>query len=227
MIYSSLGSEEDLLDPVRNLSCHPSVLPSSSYVGYTRESDGARMRPPHIGGVRLAHVLSSSGCSAVFMMFVVVWILPGCGAASQSSQTSATSVATGAPTSADSKINGAVSNVCPITQAPEEVRSFSPDIIVTEGGDPTHALNLQQRQRLEIRLDSQVEWELHMDDPHHALVSAGPQGWYDAASRTCVWRFTAQGAGDAQLVFVGTLPCPPLKSCPSSDRSSTYRLSIR
>jgi hypothetical protein len=68
---------------------------------------------------------------------------------------------------------------------------------------------------------------LRIDDANHILVSAQSQGWYDTKSSACVWRFTAQRAGDAQLIFSGALPCPPLKTCPSSDRSATYRVTIQ
>jgi hypothetical protein len=138
-----------------------------------------------------------------------------------------TTVAASAPTSTSSKINDATSDACPLAQAPQDANSFNPDMTLNEDGGPIHTASLHPGQRLEIRLDSQVQWGLRVDDPQHVLVSANAQGWHDARSNTCVWRFTAQAAGDAQLVFSGTLPCPPLKVCPSSDRSAIYRLSIQ
>jgi hypothetical protein len=178
------------------------------------------------GGFRPRRSPRLPGHIAVIMMFVSAWILPGCGVVTGTSQPSAAGVATIAPTATGAKINGAMPNACPVAQAPDEASSFTPDIIVSEDGAPSHTLTLHPSQRLEIRLDSQIQWQLRIVDPQHILVSAISQGWHDTTSSTCVWRFTTQGAGDAQLVFSGTLPCPPLKFCPSSDRLSTYRLSI-
>jgi hypothetical protein len=183
-----------------------------------------------ISGFRLRRLPCVPGRIAAFALLVSVSMLAGCGvttATSQSSAASATSIAaTSAPTSTGATIQDTASNACPLAQAPEDATSFTPDIIVTGDGEPEHRLSLRRSQRLEIRLDPQLQWTLRVDDPIHTLVGARSQGWHDPKSNTCVWRFTAQAAGDAQLVFTGTLPCPPLKFCPDFDRSATYRLTV-
>jgi hypothetical protein len=180
-----------------------------------------------MSGVLPAHPPHGPGRIAVVMIFVSVWMLAGCGMRTGADHPAAAGVSTVAPTSTASKINATELNACQGAQGPEDAKSFTPDISVTEDGDVTHMLTLHQGQRLEIRLDAQVQWRLSVVDPNHTLVSAGSQGWHDTTSNTCIWRFTAQATGDAQLVFSGTLPCPPLKVCPSSDRSAIYRLSIQ
>jgi hypothetical protein len=183
-----------------------------------------------IGGFRPRRLPCVPGHIAAFALLVSAAMLSGCGvttAASQSSAASATNTAsTSAPTPTGATIHDTTSNACPLAQAPEDATSFTPDIIVSGDAEAVHMLSLRRSQRLEIRLDPQLQWVLRVDDPNHTLVGARSQGWHDPKSNTCVWRFTAQAAGDAQLVFTGTLPCPPLKFCPSSDRSATYRLTV-
>ncbi len=189
------------------------------------------MRAPNSGGFRTRFLSLGPSYIAVAVVLVGAWILTGCGVTTRASQSSvtdaATSAPTGVPTSSSAKINDATSNTCPVAQAPQNADSFRTDFVLNEDGGAIQTLTLRQGQRVEIRLDSQVQWALRIDDPNHILTSAQSQGWHEATTNSCVWRFTAQGAGAAQLVFSGTLPCPPLKTCPSSDRSTTYRLSIR
>jgi hypothetical protein len=200
------------------------------FVSFSSESEIARMGRPSISGFRPRRLPCVPGHIAAFALVVSVLTLSGCGvrtATSQSSAASATNpAATSAPTSTGATIHDTASNACPLAQAPEDATSFTPDIIVSGDGGPIHTVSLRRSQRLEIRLDPQIQWTLRVDDLNHTLVGARSQGWHDPKSNTCVWRFTAQAAGDAQLVFTGTQPCPPLKFCPSSDRSATYRLTV-
>jgi hypothetical protein len=185
------------------------------------------MGAPDIGGFRDRFLSLIPSRLAVVMMLMASWILAGCGVTTGATQSSVGAPATSAPTSTSSKINDAASNACPVAQAPPDAYTFGPEITLNEVGGAIQTAALHAGQRLEIHLDSQVQWALRMDDPNHILTSAQSQGWHEVASNSCVWRFTAQAVGDAQLIFTGTLPCPPLKTCPSSDRSMTYRLSIQ
>ena len=227
MVLPNSLHSRDLINLPRNICRFSDVSSSLRDISRTRERDVLRMALPDVSGFRLRHLPRISSRSAIVLAVLALWMLSGCGLATGTSHSTAAGAPTTAPTTTGSKINGAISNVCPIAQAPDDASAFTPHVIVKEDSGSIHTLALRPNQRLEIRLDSQVQWALRLDDPQHILVSASSQGWYDTTSNACVWRFTAQTAGDAQLAFSGTLPCPPLKSCPSSDRSATYRLSTR
>jgi hypothetical protein len=177
--------------------------------------------------VQHVHLFHTSRPMLGFAAFALVWALSGCSTALGYHETSTASSVPAAATPTSVKINNATSNLCPAAQPPQDAETFRADITLNEDGAPTHSVTLHPGQRLEIRIDSQVQWALQMNDPTHILVSAQSQGWHDTVSNSCIWRFTAQAAGNSQLIFTGTLPCPPLKTCPSSDRSVTYRLSIQ
>jgi hypothetical protein len=186
-----------------------------------------RMSARIIGHVHHLHRPHIRRPALAFTALTLVCALSGCGTDLGYHETSTVSSVPPAATPTSAKINHATSNFCPSAQPPQDAESFRADIVLNDSGTPTQIVTLDPSQRLEIRIDSQVQWALQINDPAHILVSAQSQGWYDTRSSTCDWRFTAQAAGDAQLIFTGTLPCPPLKTCPSSDRSVTYRLSIR
>jgi hypothetical protein len=187
-----------------------------------------RMKISDRSGLRPGFPPGASVCLAVCAILALVWLLSGCSVATGTGGAGlATSAPTSAPTTTGSQLHEVASNACPVAQAPQDAISFKADVIVNEGNGATQTLTLRQAQRLEIHLDSQVKWELRVEDPQRILLGATSQGWYDAASKTCVWRFIAQSTGDAQLVFSGTPPCPFLKTCPSSDRSATYRVTIQ
>jgi hypothetical protein len=215
----------------RNISSLSGVSSSSPNVGRDREREALHMGAHDIGSFRDRFRSLMPSRLALVMALMGFWILTGCGVTTGTGQPSAagaaTTAATKAPTSTSAKINDAPSNTCPVAQAPPDADTFRPDITLNEDGGAIHTAALHAGQRLEIRLDSQVQWALRIDDPNHSLTSAQSQGWHEVTSNSCVWRFTAQAAGNAQLIFTGTLPCPPLKTCPSADRSATYRLSIQ
>jgi hypothetical protein len=96
-----------------------------------------------------------------------------------------------------------------------------------QGTDAAQPIALAQGQRLEIRLAPSFTWELSVSDPGHILAGANPEGWYDAGLQACVWRFTAQGAGSAQLTFSGAAVCPYLKLCPSVEQTIAYGVTVR
>jgi hypothetical protein len=186
---------------------------------------------------------------------VLVVLLAACGQTSVSSQapvngpadtsSAPTATASRAPTSpspasaqpaSGQKAGGSAINGCAAAQAPAEAATFKANVIVsqsaqgtqgTQGTDAAQPIALAQGQRLEIRLAPSFTWELSVSDPGHILAGANPEGWYDASVQACIWRFTAQGAGSAQLTFAGAAVCPYLKLCPSVEQTITYGVTVR
>ncbi len=46
-----------------------------------------------------------------------------------------------------------------------------------------------------------------------SLQGDSPAGYYDSGTNTCVWRFTAQSAGNAVVRFQGPILCQPNRAC--------------
>jgi hypothetical protein len=158
---------------------------------------------------------------------VLVPLLAGCGAAPMSG--TVTTSGSPAPTATVVKYNSATPQGCPSGQSPIDAASFTPDVIVTQdarAAGTAQPVVLAPGQRLEIRLQPMFTWELKMSGAGNALAVTGPQGWYDASLKMCVWRFTAAGAGKATLAFDGDVVCPPLKLCPSMEQSVAYRVTV-
>jgi hypothetical protein len=186
-------------------------------------------------------------CLAALAVFVV--LLAACGQTSVSSQASVngpadtpsapTTTASRAPTTpspasaqpaSGQKAGGSANNGCADAQAPADAATFKADVIVSQsaqGAGAAQPITLAQGQRLEIRLAPSYSWELSASDPGHTLAGANPEGWYDAGAQACIWRFTAQGAGSAQLTFSGAAVCPYLKLCPSVEQTIAYGVTVR
>ncbi|HEY1390558.1 MAG TPA: hypothetical protein VGF38_18625, partial [Ktedonobacterales bacterium] len=177
-LLMTMWSEQVL---ARNISSLSGVSSSPDDVGRGRERDVLHMGAPEIGGFRDRFLSLTPSHLAVVMALAGAWILAGCSVTTGATQSSvgapATSAPTNAPTSISSKINDAMSNTCPVAQAPQDADTFRPDITLNEDGGAIHTTALHPGQRLEIRLDSQIQWGLRVDDPQHILVGANSQGW--------------------------------------------------
>lgn len=187
--------------------------------------------PVHKGGQDIAQrERCCTRCPPILLLLALAFLLAACGPVAASSQkTTSTSPAVGStPTSA--KNSGQASTDCPLLQAPADVGTFKPDVIVSQNsrdGGTIQPVSLTQGQRLEIRLQPGFAWRLTLSDPSHVLIAPGSGGWYDASARACIWRFTAASQGTAQLNYQGAMVCPPLKSCPSVEQSASYAVTIR
>jgi hypothetical protein len=148
------------------------------------------------------------------------------GARVTAGEQSATHTPLGAPaTSTHIRPGGMALNSCASQEAPANARSFKPDVIVSQNGPiggATHAINLAQGQRLEIRLVTVLRWTLSISDAAHVLASTSSEGWYDSVHGICVWRFTAVAAGHAQLSFTGVADCPPREVCPAVEQTLSF-----
>jgi hypothetical protein len=172
---------------------------------------------PRRGGLALAlgFSLLLAGCGQITRL----------GSASPPAMQSATQSATQSPSAG----NGATANGCPTKQLPAPGGVFHPDVIVTSSEDlgAMQPIALTQGQRLEIRLDPTIQWSLTNADPAHVLQSSAPEGWYDATSNACVWRFVAVSAGSAQLTFGGLVLCRPANvHCVAATERATFAVTV-
>jgi hypothetical protein len=158
-------------------------------------------------------------------------LLAGCGQVTRlgSAGPPAARSATPSVAQAPSAGNGATANGCPTKQLPVTGGVFHPDLIVTSSQDlgATQPIALTRGQRLEIRLDPTTQWSLTSADPDHILQSSALEGWYDAASNACLWRFVAVSAGSAQLTFGGLVLCGPANvHCVATMERATFAVTV-
>jgi hypothetical protein len=206
---------------------------------------------PQRAGRHLAHGLMRSltrllPCSTLALAFVL--LVAACGQSSVSNEAvingaaatppaaTATAMAAAAGTPASPSIASGQKATsrgvegCSTALAPADAAAFTPDVVVSQTAQETSApqpVTLARGQRLEIRLSPADSWELSATGMSSILVAVNPQGWYDGGARACIWRFTAQGAGSAQLTFVGAAVCPFLRLCPSVEQTVTYAVTVR
>ena len=158
-------------------------------------------------------------------------LLAGCGQVTHAGSTSltATPSATQSATKSPSARNSATANGCPSKQLPVDGGIFRPDVTITSSQDlgAAQSFALTQGQRLEIHLESTVQWSLTTTDPAHVLDSMTPAGWYDASLNACVWRFTAIGAGTDHLAFRGPVLCPPNIRCTAVLEQVAFDVTVR
>jgi hypothetical protein len=178
----------------------------------------------------IRHQLRSLDLPTLCLIIAVVSLLAGCSKAPMSSPMAATRSQAPTSTATSAKINSTMPSDCLSGQSPTDAASFKPDVIVSQNSDAAgvaQSITLAQGQRLEIRLQSMFNWVLMISGTSNALAITGPQGWYNASLKMCVWRFTAIDAGEVRLDFEGTIVCPPLKLCPSIEESATYQVTVR
>ncbi len=172
----------------------------------------------------------SDGRLLILLLLALVFLLSACGQAPvQSNAAGNTTTPVPSPTP-PKKIGEQAATDCPVSQAPADAGAFKPDVIVSQNAQnagTAQPITLTQGQRLEIRLQPGYNWELTVTDLNHILTLVAPGGWYDADAHACIWRFTAESTGNAQLNYQGTLICPPLELCPSVEQSAIYAVTIR
>jgi hypothetical protein len=161
----------------------------------------------------------------------VVFLLAGCGQVTQSRMVDQTSTQTSTPVANRSPAigNDATANGCPSKQIPVDGGVFHADVTVTYTLDQGSAqpVTLSHGQHLEIHLDPLVQWGLTITDADHILQSSIPTGWYDASSKTCVWRFIVGSAGVAHLAFKGLVLCQPSIRCKAALEQAAFDVTAR
>jgi hypothetical protein len=102
---------------------------------------------------------------------------------------------------------------CPVQQPPSGVTPA--DIVVNGGGQNATPVAMRVGQTLDIHTPAAYLWTQSIDGPATVLRPRQDNGWYDATSGTCVWRFTALTAGQVTISFTGRPYCPPGQVCPA------------
>lgn len=170
---------------------------------------------------------------AILIIVALISLLAACGHVTAGEQSVQQSVQSGSPSAASTptaRVGTAAYNGCPAQQAPADAGSFKPDMIVSQNpqsASSAQPIALVRGQRLEIRLEPMVQWQLNLSDPDHTLANSASEGWYDGTLKACIWHFTAIGTGSAQLNYSGPVVCPPLKLCPAVEQELIYHVSVR
>jgi hypothetical protein len=92
-----------------------------------------------------------------------------------------------------------------------------------ESGKP---VALKKGQTLEILLPATYHWRLGTSNLGGTLTEVGTEGWYDAATQSCAWRFTGANTGTVPLDFGATLVCDPGKMCPALALDVSYSVTV-
>ncbi|WIG59693.1 MAG: hypothetical protein OJF49_002440 [Ktedonobacterales bacterium] len=176
------------------------------------------MQPHRIKGQRVI-----SGLPLCMTLLALTLTLVGCGVTSAGSGGaggSATATSNAALTPGSAALNG-----CPNTSA-SGAGLTPPDLTLRHGGIEPQHVTLKTGQTFEIRLEAVIRWGLSARDASAILTPQGPQGWYDASQRECVWRFVAAKAGTAALNFAGGPVCAPRTACPQYARIEQYAITV-
>ena len=158
---------------------------------------------------------------AVLMLSVA---FAGCGATSAdngSNGSSATATSNAALTPGSAALNG-----CPNNSASGGADLPPPDLVLRHGGIEPQPVTVKAGQTFDILLEAIIRWGLSTQDASAILTPQGPQGWYDAKQRECVWRFLAARTGRATLNFAGGPVCAPRTVCPQYARIEQYAIAV-
>lgn len=138
-------------------------------------------------GLTLVLVLALSACGRT--------ISPGGGAPGQPTATASTTL-TGCPA------------------ATQTVAWPAPPDVVLTTPFPSSPTTLRAGQALEVALPFGHLWHFEDGTEQPALALDVPAGYGDSGAQRCVWRFTAQRAGQVDLTFTMQALCPPKVACP-------------
>jgi Putative zinc-finger len=124
-------------------------------------------------------------------------------------------------------------NGCLTQQAPPNMPST--DVVATEQGvageptstDFTHQVNLTNGQVLQVRLKANVNWHMTITDPDGVLTLQTIPGAYSKEHASCIWRFTTNKPGTAQLTFTGGMVCPPNSMCPDIAMLTRFAVTVK
>jgi hypothetical protein len=157
-------------------------------------------------------------CCLMPLLFIAA-CAPAGGSASGGNSNPTATPAPGSP-----ELNG-----CPTQQPPAGVAERPADVVVEPGGSPIDGMQvtLSKGQTLEVRLSATVRWGLMIQGDQTMLMAPTPNGWYDASTKSCVWRFRAVGTGTVILSYSGGQVCEPNSACPAIAAVQQYTVTIQ
>ena len=135
--------------------------------------------------------------------------------AGQSSSTPTEAATTSAPAATStSTVSGiaSTSTGCPLPT--QVVQWSSPPTVVVMSTQATKEASLQIGQTLELALGFGHRWSLGPATWEPTLALDAPSGYGDASLASCIWRFTAQKAGQITLTFTSAPVCQAHITCP-------------
>ena len=135
--------------------------------------------------------------------------------AGQSSSTPTKAATTSAPAATSTpKVSGiaSTSTGCPLPT--QVVQWSSPPTVVVMSTQATKGASLQIGQTLELALGFGHRWSLGPATWEPTLALDAPAGYGDASLKSCIWRFTAQKAGQMTLTFTSAPVCQAHMKCP-------------
>ena len=135
--------------------------------------------------------------------------------AGQSSSTPTEAATTSAPAATStSTVSGiaSTSTGCPLPT--QVVQWSSPPTVVVMSTQATKGASLQIGQTLELALVFGHRWSLGPATWEPTLALDAPSGYGDASLASCIWRFTAQKAGQITLTFTSAPVCQAHITCP-------------
>ncbi|HEX9131183.1 MAG TPA: hypothetical protein VF844_02705 [Ktedonobacteraceae bacterium] len=147
----------------------------------------------------------------------LVFVLTACGANSGSG----TSTGSTPPPTSTSAVNphGCPSNAV-IGTAP------TPANVVLKPSNSSTTINAHQGDVIEIQLPFGQLWN-GPTTSQGVLQLETPAGYAWGATNSCVWRFTAQGAGVTQLNFYGKARCKKGEMCPQYIMSVPFTINVK
>ncbi len=149
---------------------------------------------------------------------------PGQASPTASVQRSPTATATSSPsaTPGSQALNG-----CSTASPPADAQKPADVVVTLKGTGNEQPVTLNKGQTLEVRLLATARWHMNVQNSSSALGTQEAIGWYNASLKSCIWRFTAVGAGTATLVFTGIIICPPKDQCPVAALDQQYDITVR
>jgi hypothetical protein len=170
----------------------------------------------------------SGRCAALALLFLS--LLAGCGAVSSPSSSNGGASNSGALAASSTATAGASGsstlNGCVTVQAPAAASSAA-DVTVRQVGSETgKPVALKKGQTLEILLPAAYRWRLGTSNLGATLTEVGSGGWYDAATKSCAWRFTGANTGTIPLDFGGSPVCAPGTKCPAIELEVSYTVTV-
>ena len=154
----------------------------------------------------------------VSLATALAFVLTACGANSGSGSTSTGSTP---PPSSTGAVNphGCPSNaVVGTTQTPANV--------VLKPSNSSTTVSAHQGDVIEVQLPFGQLWN-GPTTSQGVLQLETPAGYASGTANSCVWRFTAQGAGTTQLNFYGRAICKKGELCPQYVMSVPFTISVK
>jgi len=154
----------------------------------------------------------------ILLATALAFVLTACGANSGSGSTSTGSTPPASPTS------GVNPHGCPSNAVVGTAQT--PANIVLKLSNSNTTINAHQGDVIEIQLPFGQLWN-GPTASQGVLQLQTPAGYASGTSNSCVWRFTAQGAGVTQLNFYGRAMCKKGEMCPQYVVSVPFTINVK